>query len=171
MDSALEVVKSLFEYEEWVNDKLRRLVGQVPEGRLDESFGASFDTIRGTYAHILRGQMYYYTRWVQADRPPNPAELTALADVDRMWDEWWAKIMDSINAITPEAISAPVPYSRAGVTWPTPVWQLMLNIVNHSTHHRSELCEMLARVGLPASDVDYADFLAERAGSAQSVAS
>jgi uncharacterized damage-inducible protein DinB len=151
-----------------VNDKLRSLVRQVPEDRLDESFGASFDTIRGTYAHILRGQMYYYTRWAQVDRPPNPAELPTIAEVDRMWDEWWARIMASIESMTPETISAAVPYARGGTTWPTPVWQLMLNIVNHSTHHRSELCEMLTRVGLAPSNVDYADFLAEQASHAQS---
>src|SRR5207253_5184301 len=72
---------------EWVNGKLRRLVNQVPEERLTESFGASFDTIKGTYAHILRGQIYYYTRWAQGDRPPQTDDLQSIAEIERRSEE------------------------------------------------------------------------------------
>jgi uncharacterized damage-inducible protein DinB len=46
------------------------------------------------------------------------------------------------------------------------VWQILLHIVNHSTHHRSELCRCLEAAGHPIdeAEIDYITFVASPRG-------
>jgi uncharacterized damage-inducible protein DinB len=51
-----------------------------------------------------------------------------------------------------------------GERYAYPVWQMMVHLVNHGTHHRSELAEMLTQLGSPPPSLDllvYYDHLVE----------
>ena len=58
--------------------------------------------------------------------------------------------------LTPPQLAKPISYTNTqGQEFAYPLWQMMVHVVNHGTHHRSELAEMLTRVGHapPAMDL------------------
>ncbi len=163
----LEVVRALHEYNGWVNRRLFDVAQQVPTERTRERFGGSFDTILGTAAHILSGEMVILARVSGSPRPELP-EATSIADVRVRWEEHRAKVDAFIDAATPEQLARTRRFTtRSGETFELPVWQIFLQMVNHGTHHRAELADMLTRVGFPPPPTDLLVYFQERARSAQ----
>lgn len=159
------VLQSLYDYDNWVNDRLFDVVERVPEARTREEFGGSFDTIHGTYAHILQGEIYYYTRWTGQPLPADgrPADLKTIAELRRRWTEIHGNVATFLESLTPEGVARVVQHSlRGGASWELPLWQLMLQMQNHGTHHRAELADMLTRVGHVPPPTDYIVFCNER---------
>ena len=51
-----------------------------------------------------------------------------------------------------------------GTTQRLPLWLLMVHLMNHGTHHRSEVCMALTAMGRGVKDLDYHYFAMERDG-------
>ncbi|MEX1254823.1 MAG: DinB family protein, partial [Dehalococcoidia bacterium] len=45
------------------------------------------------------------------------------------------------------------------------LWQALLHVANHSTHHRAETATLLTTLGHPPRQLDYIFFELERAGA------
>lgn len=163
---ALDTMRSLIGYNHWVNDRLLDVVEQVPPERTREQFGGSFDTIQGTAAHILQGEMHYYTRWTGGSWPREwrPAGAVSIAELRGHWTEERRKIDAYVNDLKPDRLADVIRYTtRSGEAYELPIWQLMLQMVNHGTHHRAELADMLTRVGSPPPPTDIIVYFQEQA--------
>lgn len=161
---AIEVIQSLYGYNRWVNERLLDLVEQVPEARTRESFGGSFDTIQGTVAHVLQGEMHYYARCSGEPQPQRPADLPSIGEIRALWDEQDPKVQRFLGELGPDGPARTVRYTtRTGEVQEMPVWQIVLQMVNHGTHHRAELADMLTRVGLAPPATDYTVYCQEQA--------
>lgn len=159
----LEMIRSLYGYNRWVNQRLLDVVEQVPPERTREVFGGSFDTIHGTTAHILQGEMHYYSRATGLGQTQRPAELEKIEEIRALWEEHHAKMEQLLRQLTPERSAEIVRYStRTGETYELPLWQVLLQMVNHGTHHRAELADMLTRVGCPPPPTDYIVYCQEQ---------
>src|SRR5713226_2104076 len=113
MDTSVAMVRALYNYEHWVTSRLFSLAEQVPTEHTRESFGASFDSIHGTLAHILRGEMFYFSRFSGTTIDQRqPAELETIAELRAMWQEHWANLDKWVKEATPEQIAATVHYTR-----------------------------------------------------------
>ncbi len=57
--------------------------------------------------------------------------------------------------LTPERLVAPLSYTTTGgQSFTQPLWQPLLHVVNHGTHHRSEAADLLTRLGHPPPPLD-----------------
>jgi uncharacterized damage-inducible protein DinB len=125
--------------------------------RRRERFGASFDTIHGTLGHILGAQIIWLSRWngVSPPRVIGGDDFPDLLAIRRRWQAHQDDLAAFLYALTPEKLAAPLTYTNTrGEQYTYPLWQQMLHIVNHGTHHRSELAEMLTRAGFPPPPTD-----------------
>ena len=163
----LVLVRSQVDDNCWVNRLMLDLVEQVPPERMREQFGGGFDTIHGTVSHILRADLHYYARWT--GKPQNPWRDDAT--IAGMRAQWVAHLPDRnafVLGLTPERLAAPLHYTtRDGSSYDLPLWQVMLQLVNHGTHHRAELADMLTRVGLAPPPTDLIVFYQEQAAQPQ----
>lgn len=156
----VEAVRSLYRYNRWVNELLLGLAERLPEAAARQTMGASFDTIHGTLAHLLGAEHVWFSRW----RGETPAMLRgdAFADLAALRERWtaeWAAQGAFLAALTPERLEGRVAYTTTdGSRYEQPLWQMMLHCVNHATHHRGELCEMLTRAGTPPPPTDLIAF-------------
>lgn len=67
--------------------------------------------------------------------------------------------------MTTEKLAKTIRYTRgSGRINGLPLWQLMLHVVNHITHHRSELADMLTRLGYPPPPTDLVQYCLEQTG-------
>lgn len=165
----LETIRLLYGYERWVNRRLLATVEEVPPEQLREGYGVSFDTIHGTLAHILGAQIAWLSRWqgVSPTRLIGAGDFESLEAIEARWEQHERELDAFLAELTPERLAAPVLYTRpTGESYQLPLWQLMLHAVNHGTHHRSELADMLTRVGHAPQPTDLVRYSLERTGQA-----
>ena len=164
-----ETIRSLYSYDQWVNERLLSDALRLPEEQRRQSFGASFDTIHGTLAHILGAQINWLSRWrgVTPDRPIGGDDFASLSEVRSRWQEHRTNLDEFLNGLTAERLQAPLRYSNyAGNSYELPLWQLMMQVVNHGTHHRAELADMLTRSGHAPQPTDLIRYCIEKSGQA-----
>jgi uncharacterized damage-inducible protein DinB len=163
----LEIIRAQIDYDDWVNRRLLDAVEQVPTERTVDHFGGSFDTIHGTVAHVLNAEHHYFSRWTGTPAAPR-REDASIAELRADWEALLPRRDEYLCSLTEDRLSAPLHYvTRAGDTFDLPLWQFMLQMVNHGTHHRAEVCDMLTRVGTPPPATDIIVFFQDRARLAQ----
>lgn len=165
----LETVRLLYGYNNWVNQLLLSRADEVREERLREKFGASFDSILGTLAHMLTSETNWLRRWKSEPmiKPLTADDFASLGDLRARWAHQQQDLEAFLAGLTPEKLAAPLSYkNNAGDSYRLPLWQLMLHAVNHGTHHRSELADMLTRTGNAPRPTDLVRYCLELTGQA-----
>ena len=165
----LDTIRLMYGYDRWVTGRLMETVEEIPEDRLRESFGASFDSVFGTVAHLLGTQINWLSRWKGGwpTRNIGADDFTSLAEIKERWARHNQELDEFIGGLTPERLNADLTYKNvAGQQFTVPLGQLMLHVVNHGTHHRSELADMLTRAGHAPEPTDLVRYSMEITGQA-----
>ena len=159
----LELVRSLYAYNEWATERLVRATSTLEPGATSERVGAGYGSIREVLAHVLSAEVLWLRRWEPelADRP-DPGHDLDMPALREKWEEHRATMEMFVRGLSAERLRSPVRYTTSsGRTYEQPLWQLMLQLVVHGTHHRSEIAEMLTRFGVPPPFLDYVAFTRE----------
>ena len=66
-----------------------------------------------------------------------------------------------LDGLTDDDLAAgTITYSRTeGKTYETPLWQILVHVINHGTQSRSEAAVLLTQLGHSPGDLDYMIFL------------
>jgi uncharacterized damage-inducible protein DinB len=65
-----------------------------------------------------------------------------------------------LAGLTDEALAGNIEYTRTeGTHFKTPLWQILLHVINHGTQSRSEAAVLLTQYGHSPGDLDYMVFL------------
>src|SRR3990172_11098579 len=67
--SKLEMVRSLFEYNEWANEQVLEAAARVNEEELTRERGVSFGSVQGILLHILGSHVSWLMKWT-GEPPP-----------------------------------------------------------------------------------------------------
>ena len=87
-----------------------------------------------------------------ADRDLSPSQTGWPALLER-WKSWAADLTD-------EQTRRPSPtIDLKGRLWTQPLWQLVLHVVNHGTHHRGQVAGFLRSLGHTPPHTDLIHFL------------
>jgi uncharacterized damage-inducible protein DinB len=88
-----------------------------------------------------------------------------LADIRSRWQQHHADLDGFLAELTTERLKAPLRYTHiSGAVYELPLWQQLMHVVNHGTHHRSELADMLTRLGRPPKPTDLIRYFLEETG-------
>lgn len=153
----LDLIRSLFAYNRWANQRLLAQARMLPPALARQRFGASFDSVHGTLAHILAGEVIWLSRWRGQGRPRLLAaeDFQHLAELEDHWQRQDREMEAFLAGLTSGQLQSIVRYTNSrGESREHPLWQTMLHVVNHGTHHRSELADMLTRAGYPPPATD-----------------
>lgn len=162
----VDAIRLLYAYDHWVNERLLTPARRLSPEQLRQSFGASFDSVQNTLAHILGAEITWLSRWngVSPARVIGGADFAGLAEIEVRWQVHQQHIDSFLAVLTPERLAAPLPYTNtSGRAFAYPLWQQMLHVVNHGTHHRAELADMLTRAGQPVPPTDLLVYFDEQA--------
>jgi uncharacterized damage-inducible protein DinB len=110
----------------------------------------------GTLTHVFGADRLWLARVEGAAFPGVPTEAERnLGFLTRAWpalyDGWrkWAR------GLTDENVLAPLAYhDLKGNPWTTPIWQIVLHVVNHGTHHRGQVSGFLRAMGKTPPPLD-----------------
>lgn len=153
MDPAL--IRSLYRYNAWANQRLLATARRLPPARSTEPLGGSFGSVLATLGHILHAEQIWLGRWLGRSQPPDPPPASDLASLTARWTEHQAELDRFLDDLTSERLVAPLSYTTTGgQSFTQPLWQPLLHVVNHGTHHRSEAADLLTRLGHPPPPLD-----------------
>lgn len=78
---------------------------------------------------------------------PNP--YRTLAEFDAARSHLDDLIVEFCAGLSPAQLAAKIPYrSREGKEGGRPVWQVLLHVFNHQTHHRGQISQLLDEAGV-----------------------
>lgn len=164
---AKDIILSFLEYNYQADEHIVQLVEQLTPQELHAvtafSHGTAFDLVR----HILdtawswrlfatggAGQQFV---WEVEELPDLPA-------LRRFWSAERDRMLAYVGSLSEADLEQAVDFGTAqgGPPQHITVWQLLLHVVNHSTHHRSELSRLLEAAGHPTDEqtLDYVSFVA-----------
>jgi uncharacterized damage-inducible protein DinB len=149
-----EALRTHVDYTAWASRKLVEAAAQLSTDELNRDFGTADHSVLGTLAHIYAADRLWLAR---LSGGPNPGFVT---DADRSlavleqewpalhdrWKQWVACVTDTEAAITYTDLR--------GNQWTEPLWQLMLHMVNHGTHHRGQVSGFLRALGRTPPPLD-----------------
>ena len=158
----LATFRELFNYNYWARD--RQL--QVCEGLTEEQFlrpmDSSFSSVRDTLAHLLAAEWVWLERWrgksptAQDAQEFAPEKFPTVEAIGVRWGGVESGVRDFLADLSDEALARPLNYKNVkGKTWTYPLWQTLIQVVNHQTYHRGQVTTLLVQLGAQPAPIDY----------------
>jgi uncharacterized damage-inducible protein DinB len=164
--SKLELVRRLYEYNEWANNHVLAAALALSEDEFSRKQGASFESVEGNLAHIVGAQIIWLQRWTGGSNPKPVLEYQKLRGIQSIREEFarsHTELQSFVGSLTEGRLDSTLAYvDSAGSPHERVMWQLMTHVVNHGTHHRAETAMAMGLLGNPMRELDYSFFEVER---------
>ena len=129
--------------------------------------GHSWGDIHAMLVHMMSSEWVWLQRW--HGTPPkshlNKNDSPTLASVKERWDKVEVEMMAYIESQTEESLQAEITYSNfSGETFRVPLYQMLMHVANHETHHRGELAAMFALMDVPHPEEEVIQYFLNSSG-------
>ncbi|HEY4666548.1 MAG TPA: DinB family protein [Anaerolineales bacterium] len=161
----VELIQTLYHYSAWANLRILDTAAKATAEQFMAEVGVSYSSLRDTLVHVMSSQWMWLNRWTGTSPRSRlePAEYPDLASVRARWGEIEANTQLFLSELTPAQLGGVVNYlTIEGEPRAYPLWQLMLQQVNHATQHRSEAAVMLTQFGHSPGDLDFVIYLRQQ---------
>jgi uncharacterized damage-inducible protein DinB len=141
------LIRELYDYHRWANHRLFD-VGVALGDAVTRDMGKhwSVPTVKGMFAHLYAADAIWLARWTGTS-PSSTPDFATMADLRARWDLLETEQREFVEGLDEAALARPVTYKNAtGEQFATPLAPLLQHVVNHATHHRSELATMITLI-------------------------
>lgn len=155
---------TLFDYQYWANHRIADAAARLTEEQR-HARPFAIDSIHVTLVHLVATDWLWRQRR-QGESPvslPQVAEISTFEDLLQRWAEEEAAMRAYLTTLADTDLDRAVTYrTMSGQTWSQPVWQILAQMLNHGTQHRSEVAAMLTEMGASPGNLDFFVYLRER---------
>ncbi len=157
-------ILQLFTYNSWANHRVLSAVGRLnPDQYTAPNPCTGYGSLRGILAHILTAEIVWRLR-IQGKQAANGfldvEEYPVLDNLVYRWGQEDESLMCMLEELTGEQLNGMIAYTnRRGEHFEQSCWGILMHVINHGTHHRSEIAGMLMGYGVPPGDLDLIYFL------------
>jgi uncharacterized damage-inducible protein DinB len=143
------VLRSHLAYTAWASQRLVHAASLLSETELTHDFNTSERSVLGTLVHTFAADRLWLARFQRAPHAGYSSEAdyhlkllqTEWPALHTRWSQW-------VDGLTDQEIHATLDYKdMKGNPWSQPLWQLVLHVVNHGTHHRGQVSGFLRALG------------------------
>lgn len=151
-------------YLSWATKLILDAAKALPAEEYQRDRGSSHGGIKGTLEHMFKTDWLWFSRisgepFVPLHDIPSPATL---AELDKEWLPVLERWQNWVKQLTPNQFGIHVRYKNtAGVDYSTPIWQIVLHLVNHNTMHRGQVVTMIRQAGAKPPLTDLIAFYRE----------
>ena len=160
----LPTVRELYAYNRWAHERTLAMADGLSERELTQDMGHSHGSVAGTLVHMMWAEWIWLRRW-KGESPRvvfKVEDYPGVASIRTRWDEIWTEQAAFLECLTPPKLSEPLAYVNVkGERWEYPLWQELLQIVNHGTYHRGQVVSLVRQCGKPAVPTDLLVFYDE----------
>ena len=161
--TAAEALKHL-QYSNWASRKVLDAVRNLTPDDLTRNVGVSHEGILGTLSHIHLADRIWYARVVDPQEPLIKHSNLAILDRDWMgilqrWEKWAEGLSDGDlkRVVAYKSLDGKHSYESA-------VSEVVLHVVNHSTHHRGQVVGMIRQLKIAPPVTDLMRYYRDLAG-------
>ena len=154
---ASEILRHHIEYSAWASRRLLEAAAGLTPEQLTRDFNTSDRSIIGTLAHIFAADRVWIGR-IHGNPPAKFLDRETELNLDflttawpKVYDEW----RDWATEQTTDSMAAVLTYrDLKGNEFHQPLWQLVLHVVNHATHHRGQVAGFLRSMSIAPPPLD-----------------
>jgi uncharacterized damage-inducible protein DinB len=163
----LPYLNELYDYHYWATRRMLAAMVGLASDQLMEPWGKGLGSLHATLTHTLHAEWLWMQRW-QGRSPqefPSNDGLATIYDIRQRWEKQERDLRAFLAAQNEQSLVQVVAYKNTkGEDFELPLYQMMAHVVNHATHHRAEIAEMLAQIEVPHPGDDMHTFFLERSG-------
>ena len=146
----MELTRGLYDYHRWANRRLFEVAANLGDAvTRDMGKHWSVPTVKGMFAHIYGADSIWLLRWKGGTptRLAGDADFATLADLRAKWDALEAEQRAFVDGLAEADLARPVTYRNTqGAQFSVALGALLQHVVNHATHHRSEIATMITLI-------------------------
>jgi uncharacterized damage-inducible protein DinB len=146
----LEDILTLFQYDEWATKRTVESLSPLSEEQYKRDLKSSHGGIHGTLVHIYSADCLWLERWKGNSNFAHfrPDEIPSLIALNDRWEEYRGSLHAYLVNVTDAKFSAQFSYTdKSGSKRSEPLYQQMLQIINHASYHRGQIVTMLRQLG------------------------
>jgi uncharacterized damage-inducible protein DinB len=163
MSVSAEVLRTHLAYTAWASRRLVHAAAQLSDAELTHDFHTADRNVLDTLVHVFAADRLWLSR---LQGSPHPGFIT---DADRhfsvLQNDWPAvheRWIEWAAGLTDESAQGSIAYTdMKGNHWSQPLWQLVLHVVNHGTHHRGQAAGFMRALGHTPPPLDLVYFYRE----------
>jgi len=146
----MDLIRGLYDYHGWANRRLFEVAANLGDAvTRDMGKHWSVPTVKGMFAHIYGADSIWLSRWKGGTltRLAGDADFATLADLRAKWDALEAEQRAFVDGLAEADLARPVTYRNTqGAQFSVALGALLQHVVNHATHHRSEIATMITLI-------------------------
>ncbi len=147
-----DYLSQVYDYTYWANRRYLDVAAALTPEQLARNLGHSWGNVHGTLVHMLSSERVWYRRW-HGESPKghlDPADFPTVASLSSAWAAAEKDLRAYLDSRRQEGLLTVITYSSfRGETFHVPLWQMLMHVANHETHHRGELAAMFALLQVP----------------------
>lgn len=162
-----EYIQSAFDYTYWANRRYLAVAEGLPQKQLLQQHGHSWGSVLSVLLHMLSSETVWLRRW-HGDSPSrhlDPNDYPTLTAVKEKWVSVEREMRQFIDRQIEDALAHEVAYVNfSGQSYHVPLWQMLMHVPNHETHHRGELAAMFALMQVPHPEEEAIQYFLDLSG-------
>jgi len=156
MPVSAETIRQHLDYSAWASQRLVDEALKLTPDELRRDFQTSDRSVLDTLVHVYAADRIWLARVKGEHRDTfvDPADR----DMDVLVTEWpalhqrWKRYAQNLSD---QDVLANISYKDTkGNAWSNSLWQILLHLVNHGTHHRGQVAGFLRSMGHPPPALD-----------------
>jgi uncharacterized damage-inducible protein DinB len=160
MAVSVDTLRLQLDYSAWATQRLLDVAATLPPEKLTRDFLTADRCVLDTLVHIYAGDRMWLSLWQGKPRgtfvDPEDRDLTVLQNEwPALQKRWTLRMRDCRDADVAEPISFA---DMRGTPFTKPVWQIVLHVVNHGTHHRGQVSGFLRAMGHTPPPLDLMEY-------------
>ena len=164
MSVSASALRTLIDYTAWASQRLVEAAARLSPDELNRDFQTADRSVLETLVHVFAADRLWLSRLAGG---PNPGFISdadrSLAVLQNDWPALHQRGKQWADGLTDDQALREVAYhDMKGRPWSQPLWQLVLHVVNHGTHHRGQVSGFLRTLGHTPPALDLVFFYRER---------
>jgi uncharacterized damage-inducible protein DinB len=148
-------------YHRWATSQVLQEATPLPSEQLVKDLKGSFASVYDSLVHLFQADSIWLDR-LQGRPTGVLTDYAAPGCTFELRDAWLAvldKMVDWAEGLSEADWSREMSYKTlAGIPYNTLLWQMVLHIVNHGSHHRGQITCMLRQLGIKPVNLDLIGF-------------
>ena len=150
-------------YHGWASQKLLDAALGLDQEELYREMNVSHKGLIRTLEHVLFADRIWFKRVVDPSLEVHPTSDRPHESLPLEWPQMQKRWEDWADSLSDADLQRSVSYKTLkGDPSESPLWQLMLHLVNHGTYHRGQAVAILKQLGAPVPPTDMIVFYRER---------
>jgi uncharacterized damage-inducible protein DinB len=150
------LIRELYGYHRWANRRLFDVAAGLGDA-VTQDMGKhwSVPSVKGMFAHLYGADSIWLSRWKGGSpgRLPGDADFQTLGQLRASWDALEVEQRAFVEGLGEADLARPVTYKNtAGEQFRVALGPLLQHVVNHATHHRSEIATMITLISASPPD-------------------